>query len=269
MCKRVRLQILRSRHSIAIRSREYPQGQKFAGEAKPASLSHAVDEMGAGAPAVSRVAVEVTAVQAPASKSKTQQKADGNAGSFSVNSVPAASPRSNPGASFAEFSPRANDAGSASVGEYRFLRYQSISAARFRGDAPTLLHSSAHQIPVGVHDPALGWLEVQTQSSAGHISATLTAASTDAHANLTAAMPAITQFLADRNVPLHSLNVDTQGSAAGGGQSQQPGSGQPQQELARPSGHVPQSGAQLLRDTAQEMMEHNGDGKRVSYQRSA
>ena len=171
-----------------------------------------------------------------------------------MNSVPAASPRSNPGAAFAEFSPRANDAGSASVGK----NVVSSDASPFQrldsGEtAPTLLHSSAHQIAVGVHDPALGWLEVQTQSSAGHISATLTAASTDAHANLTAAMPAITQFLADRNVPLHSLNVDTQGSAAGGGQSQQPGSGHPQQELARQNGQISQSGAQPLRGTAQDM----------------
>jgi flagellar hook-length control protein FliK len=193
-------------------------------------------------------------VQAPASKSKTQQKAEGNAGSFSLNSVPAASPRSNPATAFAEFSPRANDAGSASAGK----NIVSSDASPFQrldsGEAPaTLLHSSAHQIAVGVHDPALGWLEVQTQSSAGHISATLTAASTDAHANLTAEMPAITQYLADRNVPLHSLNVDTQGSAAGGGQSQQSGSGQPQQELARQSGHVSQSGAQPLRGTAQDV----------------
>ncbi len=232
-----------------------PQGQKFSAEAKPASSSQAVDGMGAGAPAVSRVAGEVTAVQAPASKSKTQQKADGNAGSFSVNSVRAVSPRSNPGAAFAEFSPPANDAGSASAGKNTVPSDASPFQRLDSGETPaTLLHSSAHQIAVGVHDPALGWLEVQTQSSAGHISATLTAASTDAHANLTAEMPAIAQYLADRNVPLHSLNVDTQGSAAGGGQSQQPGSGQqPQQELAGQSSHISQSGAQPLRGTAQDV----------------
>lgn len=232
-----------------------PQEQKLSGEAKPAFLAPAVDGIGAGAaPVVSKTSGELIAVQAPASKAKTQQKVEGNAGSFSVNSVPATSPRSNTGTAFAEFSPRPNDAGSASVGK----NVASFDASPFQrldsGEAPaTLLHSSAHQIAVGVHDPALGWLEVQTQSSAGHISATLTAASTDAHANLTAAMPAIAQYLADRNVPLHSLNVDTQGSGAGGGQSQQPGSGQPQQELARQSGHVPQSGAQPLRSTAQDV----------------
>lgn len=88
----------------------------------------------------------------------------------------------------------------------------------------TLLHSSPHQIAVGVHDPSLGWLEVQTRSSAGQISATLTTASAEAHASLAAQGPAIAQFLADRNVSLHSVSVhtqaDTQSSGSGGGQPQ-------------------------------------------------
>jgi hypothetical protein len=108
------------------------------------------------------------------------------------------------------------------------------------GEVPaTLLHSSAHQIAVGVHDPSLGWLEVQTQSSAGHISATLTAASAEAHANLAAQAPAITQYLADRNVGVHSLNVhtnaDAQSGAAGGGQSQS-GTGNARQEVPERGG---------------------------------
>jgi hypothetical protein len=65
---------------------------------------------------------------------------------------------------------------------------------------------------------------VQTQSSAGHINATLTAGSTEAHASLAAQASAITQYLADRDVSVHSLNVhvqaDQRGGAAGGGQSQ-------------------------------------------------
>jgi len=99
--------------------------------------------------------------------------------------------------------------------------FQHLDAA----EAPaTILHSSAHQFSVGVHDPSFGWLEVQTQSSAGHISATLTAASAEAHTSLAAQTPAITQYLAERNVSVHSLNVytqaDTQSGASDGGQSQ-------------------------------------------------
>lgn len=93
------------------------------------------------------------------------------------------------------------------------------------GESPaTLLHGGPHQVIVGVHDPSLGWVEVQTQSSAGHVSATLTTASLEAHANLAAQAPAITQYLADRNVSVHSVNVHAQGNAQNGG----PGSGQPQ-----------------------------------------
>lgn len=100
------------------------------------------------------------------------------------------------------------------------------------GEAPpALLHSSAHSIAVGVHDPALGWLEVQTQNSAGHLSATLTTASAEAHENLTADAPAITQYLADRNIAVHSLHVGGQGSSAGSGESQS-GSGDPRQQTS-------------------------------------
>lgn len=93
------------------------------------------------------------------------------------------------------------------------------------GESPaTLLHCSPHQVAIGVHDPLLGWVEVQTQSSAGHINATLTTASLEAHASLAAQSPAITQFLADRNVSIHSVNVHTQMGAQSGGS----GNGQPQ-----------------------------------------
>jgi hypothetical protein len=96
------------------------------------------------------------------------------------------------------------------------------------GPAPTatLLHSSSHQIAVGIHDPSLGWLEVQTQSSAGHINATLTAATAEAHTHLAAQAPAITQYLADRQVFVHSLNVHTQSDAQNGASS----GGQPHTE---------------------------------------
>lgn len=92
------------------------------------------------------------------------------------------------------------------------------------GSPATLLHSSPHQVAIGVDDPLLGWVEVQTQSSAGHINATLTAASLEAHASLAAQSTAITQFLADRNVSIHSMNVHTQMGAQSGGS----GNGQPQ-----------------------------------------
>jgi hypothetical protein len=107
-------------------------------------------------------------------------------------------------------------------------------------DAPTtLVRTGARQLVVGVHDPLLGWLQVQTQSSAGHINATVTAGSAEAHASLAAQAPAIVQYLADRDVSVHSLNVhvqaDQQGGARGGGQSQS-GAGNRHQEMQEQRG---------------------------------
>jgi hypothetical protein len=104
-----------------------------------------------------------------------------------------------------------------------------------------LLHGTPHQIAVGVHDPSLGWLEVQTQSSAGHISATLTAASVEAHASLAAQAPAITQYLADREVSVHSLHVHTQAgtqNGASGGEQSQSGSGNAGRDVPENSGRA-------------------------------
>jgi hypothetical protein len=60
---------------------------------------------------------------------------------------------------------------------------------------------------------------VQTQYSQGHINATLTAGTTEAHTHLAAQAPAITQYLADRQVFVHSLNVHTQSDAHSGASS--------------------------------------------------
>jgi flagellar hook-length control protein FliK len=98
------------------------------------------------------------------------------------------------------------------------------------GEPPaTLLHANAREVTVGVRDPSLGWVEIQTQSSSGHVSASLTAASAEARASLAAEVPAITQYLADRNVNVHSLGMSTSSGAEGGGQ-QQSGPGHAEQE---------------------------------------
>ncbi|HZY61070.1 MAG TPA: hypothetical protein VFE38_00995 [Edaphobacter sp.] len=86
--------------------------------------------------------------------------------------------------------------------------------------SPMLLHSNAHSLAVGVHDPVLGWVEVQTQTAAGHLNATLTTASMEAHASLAADGPSIAQYLAEKNVSVHSVSVHTQSGSMGGGQSQ-------------------------------------------------
>lgn len=93
----------------------------------------------------------------------------------------------------------------------------------------TLLHANTHEVAVGIHDPSLGWVEIQAQSSAGHVSASVTTVTAAAHTSLAAEMPAITQYLADRNVNIDSLGIGTQSGGEGSGQ-QQSSSGYAEQE---------------------------------------
>lgn len=92
-----------------------------------------------------------------------------------------------------------------------------------QGAAPVVLHSSSQQVAVGVHDPSLGWVEIKTQSAAGHVDATLVASSGQTHDALAAQLPAISQFLEQRDVRVGTLIVNHQsgtnhfGNGSGGG----------------------------------------------------
>jgi flagellar hook-length control protein FliK len=120
------------------------------------------------------------------------------------------------------------------------------------GEAPaTLLHASAREVAVGVRDPSLGWVEIQTQSSGGHVSASLTAASAEAHASLTIAAPAISQYLQDRNVHIHNLDVSMQSGPESGGR-QQSNSGGAEQEVSRQGRTSSPQNTQPMRKTADD-----------------
>ena len=97
-----------------------------------------------------------------------------------------------------------------------------------------LLHASPHEVAVGIRDPDYGWLEIKTQSSAGQISASLMAGSSEAHAGLAAQLPGLVQHLAEQNVHVGSVSVqrdwaqNSSGSGAPGQQGQQAPQGQSQ-----------------------------------------
>lgn len=92
-----------------------------------------------------------------------------------------------------------------------------------QGVAPVLLHSGVQHVSVGVHDPDLGWVEIQTQSAAGHVDATLLTSSGQTHASLAAQLPAMAQYLEQRDVRVGTLVVHHHamggGSGAGNGGS--------------------------------------------------
>jgi hypothetical protein len=99
-----------------------------------------------------------------------------------------------------------------------------------QGIAPVVLHSGAQHVAVGVRDPDLGWVEIKTQSVAGQVDATVVTASSQTHASLAAQLPAMAQYLEQREVRLGTLAVhhempgDNAGTPSGGNQSSNPDS---------------------------------------------
>lgn len=87
------------------------------------------------------------------------------------------------------------------------------------GSQPVVLHSGAHQMAVGLQDPKLGWVEIQTQSAAGRVDATLVASSGQTHDSLAAQLPALSQFLEQRDVRVGTLAVHHPGAGTGTGTS--------------------------------------------------
>jgi hypothetical protein len=94
-----------------------------------------------------------------------------------------------------------------------------------QGAAPVVLHSGAQHVAVGVRDPDLGWVEIKTQNTAGQLAATLITASGQIHATLTAQLPAMAQYLHDRDVRVGTLAVHQEmpGGNSGSGPNNGPG----------------------------------------------
>ena len=64
-----------------------------------------------------------------------------------------------------------------------------------------------HSVAVGIDDPAHGWIEVRAQGIAGQVAASLAAASPEAHLALHAQLPAMAQYLAERDLGVRSVMV--------------------------------------------------------------
>lgn len=160
-------------------------------------------------------AAAMPATAAPASLSASPAAAHSDAPSFPLPHVVSGPPAPSPSA-----------AGGASPTGATVL-YDRLDQAA----APVVLHSGAQHVSVGVHDPNLGWVEIQTQSSGGHVDAMLVASSGQTHDSLAAQLPAIAQFLEQRDVRVGTLAVQqpaqppASGSGQGGGTSSGGGMG--------------------------------------------
>lgn len=78
---------------------------------------------------------------------------------------------------------------------------------------PVVLHSGAQQVAVGIEDSSLGWVEIRAQHVSGHVEATLLTASGATQTSLAAQLPAMAQFVAQRDVRLATLAVQQQAPA--------------------------------------------------------
>lgn len=96
--------------------------------------------------------------------------------------------------------------------------YQHLDQA----SEPVVLRADASRVTVGVHDTSLGWVEIKAQGSAGQVSASLVAASSQTHASLTSQLPGLTQFLSERHVRVDHLGVEQhlQGGREQGGRQE-------------------------------------------------
>ncbi len=86
-----------------------------------------------------------------------------------------------------------------------------------QGNSPVVLHSGVQHVDVGVRDPQIGWVEIHAQSSAGRVDATLATASGQAHSELAAQLPAIAQYMQERDVQVGTLAVHHQPTQGGSG----------------------------------------------------
>lgn len=94
-----------------------------------------------------------------------------------------------------------------------------------QGITPLVLHSGPQHVAVGIRDPSLGWVEIKTQSMAGRVDATLVTSSLQTHASLASQLPAMTQYLEQRDVRVGTLAVHHEMPNAGAGSSQNTGTG--------------------------------------------
>ncbi len=98
---------------------------------------------------------------------------------------------------------------------------QSLPTAQIR--------ATPHEIRLGYRDPSYGWIEIQTRADAGHLTASLQTASDAGHRVLSAELPAMHQYLGERDIAMHSLSVSHSDVQAQGGGGE------------RSSGHAPES----------------------------
>ncbi len=119
--------------------------------------------------------------------------------------------------------PNTETGSSASGGRHAFADSSSVPVNPYQkldqisGAPAPNINIGANRVAVGLHDPALGWVEIKSQSAAGQVAASFVTASSQTHEALTAQLPSLAQFLADHEVRVGSLTVEQQAAGGHGG----------------------------------------------------
>jgi hypothetical protein len=82
--------------------------------------------------------------------------------------------------------------------------------------APRVLESTPHRLAVGVENTGLGWVEIRTSSTAGHVSATLASGTAESHHAIASQLPEVREFLAGEQVRVDNLGSERYFSSSGG-----------------------------------------------------
>ncbi|MBB6147224.1 hypothetical protein HNQ77_005218 [Silvibacterium bohemicum] len=139
--------------------------------------------------------------------------------------------------------------------------YQRLDQA-----APAVtLHSTANRFAVGVHDPALGYLEIDAHSAAGQISAALVTNSALSHASLAAQLPSLHEYLGDQQVRLSHLGVEQQMPQGDRSAPQREGGQSPGGRASESSPAAPPLSAGLARMSQSDWAEEGESGPLPSY----
>jgi hypothetical protein len=108
--------------------------------------------------------------------------------------------------------PSASDTGTAEAGTTAAHNaFERMDAA----PAPQVLTSNSQRLAVGVRDAGLGWVEVRTHTAAGQVSAVVATNSAEAHAAVSAQLPAMREYLAAQHVRVDSLDTQQFASSSG------------------------------------------------------
>jgi hypothetical protein len=101
--------------------------------------------------------------------------------------------------------------------------------AALDGDAAygaSWLHAGTHSAEAGFEDPALGWVSVRADMTAGGVHAAVVPGTAEAAQALGAHMAGLNSYLSDQRTPVHTLTLSAPGGDAGFDQGMRQGAGQ-------------------------------------------